>query len=138
MKINGIVETAISVGDIQASARFYEVLFGFERLVDDPRICALNVAQGHVLLIFLRGGSLDPVVLPDGRGVVPPHDSRGQQHFALGIDVADFDGWCERLQGKGVAIESIVHWPLGGRSIYFRDPDQHAVELITPGVWKNY
>jgi hypothetical protein len=42
------------------------------------------------------------------------------------------------LKEKSIAIESIVHWPLGGRSIYFRDPDDHAVELITPGVWNNY
>ena len=138
MKINGIVETAISVSDVKASARFYMDLFGLESMVEDARICALNIAPGHVLLIFLRGGSLDPVVLPDNCGIVPPHDSRGQQHFALGIDASDFDAWCDRIRAKGIAIESIVNWPLGGRSVYFRDPDQHAVELITPGVWKNY
>ncbi|HWQ03343.1 MAG TPA: glyoxalase, partial [Candidatus Nitrosotenuis sp.] len=27
---------------------------------------------------------------------------------------------------------------LGGRSIYFRDPDGHSLELVTPGVWPNY
>jgi catechol 2,3-dioxygenase-like lactoylglutathione lyase family enzyme len=136
MKITGVVETAISVADVQASRRFYQDLFGFESMLDDARICALNVTEGHVLLLFLRGGSLEPIVLPGG--IVPPHDSRGQQHFALGIDAADFDGWLGKLSGRGIAIESIVRWPLGGSSIYFRDPDSHAVELITPGVWKNY
>lgn len=136
MKITGVVETAISVTDVAASARFYQGLFGFETLIEDPRICALNVAPGHVFLIFLRGGSLQPIELPGG--VVPGHDSRGQQHFAFGIATQDFDGWCSKLQEKNIAIESIVNWPLGGRSIYFRDPDDHAVELITPGVWTNY
>ncbi len=136
--INGIVETAISVEDVGASARFYSKLFGFEIMVEDSRICALNVAPAHVLLIFLKGGSLAPLVLPDNRGTIPPHDTRGQQHFALAISHADFDPWCDRLRARGIAIESIVHWPEGGRSIYFRDPDQHCVELITPGAWKNY
>ncbi len=136
MRVTGIVETAISVANVSVSARFYEDLFGFEPMAEDARICALHVATGHVLLIFLQGGSLEPVALPGG--IVPPHDSRGQQHFAFGIPAEDFDGWCSRLQSKGIAIESIVNWPLGGRSVYFRDPDQHAVELMTPGVWKSY
>ena len=136
MKVTGIVETAISVANVSVSARFYEDLFGFEKMTEDSRICAMGVAPGHVFLIFLRGGSLQPVELPGG--IVPGHDSRGEQHFAFGIPTDEFDNWRERLQSKGIAIESIVNWPLGGRSIYFRDPDQHAVELLTPGVWKNY
>ena len=138
MKINGIVETAISVEDVQVSSRFYAELFGFERMVEDHRFCALDVAPGHVLLIFRKGETLEPLVLPDQRGTIPPHDARGQQHFALGIGAADFDRWCDKLRGRGLEIESIVNWPEGGKSVYFRDPDRHCVELITPGVWKNY
>jgi catechol 2,3-dioxygenase-like lactoylglutathione lyase family enzyme len=136
MKITGIIETAITVRDIETSARFYEDLFGFERMLDDPRICSMNVAPGHVLLIFKEGGSTDQVQTEGG--IIPGHDAHGQMHFALGIAAEDFDGWIGRLREKGIAIESIVKWPLGGRSVYFRDPDQHAVELATPGVWKNY
>src|SRR6266702_2021059 len=28
--------------------------------------------------------------------------------------------------------------PRGGSSIYFRDPDNHSVELATPGLWSIY
>jgi catechol 2,3-dioxygenase-like lactoylglutathione lyase family enzyme len=136
MKVTGVVETAISVADVAASARFYAELFGFDKLIEDSRICALAVAPGQVFLIFLRGGSTTP--LQTGGGMIPPHDSQGQQHFAFGIPAEDFDSWCSRLRARKIAIESIVTWPLGGRSIYFRDPDHHAVELLTPGVWKNY
>ncbi len=136
MKINGIVETSLPASDVDASTRFYEDLFGFEVMVRDPRICALNVAPGHVLLIFQLGGSSNSFMTPGG--MIPGHDASGTTHFAFSIASDDFDPWCERLREKGIEIESIVNWPLGGRSIYFRDPDQHAVELATPGVWKNY
>jgi hypothetical protein len=46
--------------------------------------------------------------------------------------------WKRRLDSEGVAIESIVIWPRGAQSIYFRDPDGHLVELITPGFWAIY
>ncbi|MDZ4820644.1 MAG: glyoxalase, partial [Planctomycetota bacterium] len=29
-------------------------------------------------------------------------------------------------------------WPQGARSIYFRDPDGHLLELLTPGFWSIY
>jgi hypothetical protein len=35
-------------------------------------------------------------------------------------------------------VESKVVWPLGGHSLYFRDPDNHVVELATPGIWSIY
>jgi hypothetical protein len=38
-----------------------------------------------------------------------------------------------RLAAEGVAVESVVGRPGGARSLYFRDPDQHLVELLSPG-----
>jgi catechol 2,3-dioxygenase-like lactoylglutathione lyase family enzyme len=31
-----------------------------------------------------------------------------------------------------------MNWARGGKSLYFRDPDGHLVELVTPGVWATY
>jgi catechol 2,3-dioxygenase-like lactoylglutathione lyase family enzyme len=42
------------------------------------------------------------------------------------------------LRTQGVAIESETHWARGGRSLYFRDPEGHLLELVTPGIWPNY
>ena len=39
---------------------------------------------------------------------------------------------------RGVAIEGRNDWERGGRSIYFRDPDGHLLELATPGLWSIY
>lgn len=46
--------------------------------------------------------------------------------------------WEKHLIAGGINIESKVNWPRGGQSIYFRDPDNHSVELATPGLWEVY
>jgi catechol 2,3-dioxygenase-like lactoylglutathione lyase family enzyme len=136
MTVTGVLEYGIYVDDVPRSAEFYRRTFGFERLEGDERFCALNVAGKHVFLIFKKGGTLLPMPLPGG--VLPPHDGSGQLHFAFSIPAADLADWEKRLAENNIAIESRVDWPRGGHSIYFRDPDGHLVELITPGCWAIY
>jgi catechol 2,3-dioxygenase-like lactoylglutathione lyase family enzyme len=58
--------------------------------------------------------------------------------LAFTIDGEDEEGWKLALAAQGVAIESRVEWPRGGFSLYFRDPDEHLLELVTPGCWAIY
>jgi catechol 2,3-dioxygenase-like lactoylglutathione lyase family enzyme len=58
--------------------------------------------------------------------------------LAFAVDTDELDAWEARLAAAGVAIESRIAWARGGRSIYFRDPEGHSVELATPGVWPTY
>ena len=60
------------------------------------------------------------------------------QPFAFAIDTGDVAAWETRLSELGIAIESRVTWERGGLSLYFRDPDNHLVELATPGIWPIY
>ncbi len=48
------------------------------------------------------------------------------------------EAWRRRLESEGVAVESVVTWPGGAKSLYFRDPDGNLAELITPGFWSIY
>jgi len=59
-------------------------------------------------------------------------------HFAFSVPADDLPAWERRLEENGIAIESRVTWPRGGRSVYFRDPDGHLGELVTPGCWAIY
>jgi len=136
MNVTGVLEYGVYVDDVPRSVEFYRRIFGFEQLQGDDRFCALSVAGRQVFLIFKKGGTLQPMPLPGG--VLPPHDGSGQLHFAFSIPEADLAAWEQRLGETGIAIESRVTWPRGGRSIYFRDPDGHLVELITPGCWAIY
>jgi len=135
-RLNGIIETAIHVRDLSASASFYQQVLGLELIERSERLCALGVAGRHLLLLFLEGGTNEPLETPGG--IIPPHNGSGALHFAFAIDRSELEAWVERLREKGVAIESRVDWELGGTSLYFRDPDGHAVELATPGTWPIY
>jgi catechol 2,3-dioxygenase-like lactoylglutathione lyase family enzyme len=136
LSLAGILETALYVEDLERSKQFYRTLFDLETLVEDERLCALRVAGRQVLLLFRKGGSLEPAVLPGG--TIPPHDGHGSLHMAFSIATSDWEGWLGRMRAQHVAVESIVSWPRGGRSLYFRDPDNHLIELGTPGVWSIY
>jgi catechol 2,3-dioxygenase-like lactoylglutathione lyase family enzyme len=127
MLVGGILETALYVADVKRSAAFYRRLFGFPTLLESERLIALDVSGRSVLLLFPEGGTKDPFPVPGGGGVIPPHGgTAGGYHFAFSIASED------------VAVESVVTWPGGAKSVYFRDPDDNLAELITAGFWKNY
>jgi catechol 2,3-dioxygenase-like lactoylglutathione lyase family enzyme len=79
---------------------------------------------------------VEPVLMPGG--LIPAHDSSGQSHFAFSISKGDFLAWEKHLTAMGIPIESKVDWPAGGKSLYFRDPDDNLVEVATPGIWEVY
>jgi catechol 2,3-dioxygenase-like lactoylglutathione lyase family enzyme len=134
--VTGVLETALYVADLERSKHFYRSVFQFEVLAEDDRFCALNVAGRQVLLLFREGATLQPAVLPGG--TIPAHHGSGNLHLALSISSAEWDSWQHYLRQANLPIESIVVWPRGGRSLYFRDPDQHLIELATPGTWSIY
>ena len=127
-EVSGIIETALYVEDMQRSVEFYERVCGFPTLFASPRITALRVAPGQVLLIAKKGASAEPSVMMFG---VPTHDAAGQQHVAFGVRPEQLGAWRETLQRHEISIESALSWPKGGQSLYFRDPDGHNIELKT-------
>jgi catechol 2,3-dioxygenase-like lactoylglutathione lyase family enzyme len=134
--LNGIIESSIYSDDMERAKRFYEDVMGLEPIFSDRRLTAYNVTGRNVLLVFQRGGSIKASTMPGG--TIPGHDGAGPLHFAFAIDADRLPFWEERLSAHGIAIEGRMDWPRGGKSIYFRDPDGHLVELATPGLWRMY
>ena len=134
--VQGMLEYGLYVEDLPRAVEFYQELFGFPRLFADSRMAALDVEGVQVLLLFRRGSSRKPVTTSGG--VLPGHDGQGTLHLAFAISGDEFVRWEGWLDHHGVEIESRVRWDRGGRSIYFRDPDGHLLELVTPGVWATY
>lgn len=136
--LNGVLETALYVEDMGRARRFFEGVMGLAPFTADHRFIAFDAGAGTVLLLFLRDETLETVVLPNDMGTIPPHDGQGRVHLAFAIAAHELAAWEEQLADHDIAIEGRTHWPRGGESVYFRDPDGHLLELATPGVWPTY
>jgi catechol 2,3-dioxygenase-like lactoylglutathione lyase family enzyme len=135
-KLNGVIESSLYVEDLERAVEFYQRLFAFAIIGRDARFCAFNVSNHHVLLLFKRGASDQSIPLPGGS--IPPHDGAGSLHVGFAVPADSLPEWEQALAANHVTIESRVKWPRGGASVYFRDPDRHLLELLTPGVWTIY
>ena len=129
----GLLETSLYARDLQRTAAFYRDLLGAETLVDSPRLVAFDIAHRSVLLVFQAGATEVDIV--DQRGRIPGHGGSGHVHFALSIGAHDLEEWRVRLAERKIPIAGEYHWPHGGVSVYFPDPDGALVELATPGLW---
>ncbi len=135
-RVSQILETSLYVQDPGRSRAFYERLFGFTAFFEDERMCALEVPGEQVLLLFRHGMTGTPAPGPGG-GTIPPHHGQGSLHLAFAIPFGELAAWEAHLGEHAIAVESKLHWPHGGTSLYFRDPDGHSLEVATPGLWPN-
>jgi catechol 2,3-dioxygenase-like lactoylglutathione lyase family enzyme len=135
-RIDGLLETALYVDDMARAVAFFRDLLGLPTMLDGERLTAFNAGRSGVLLVFARGKSVDDAV--SEHGVVPGHDGRGPLHMAFAIAEDSYEDWRAYLTAAGVTMRGEMHWPRGGRSLYFEDPDGHVLEFATPGVWPTY
>lgn len=129
-QVNGILETSLYVERPKTSVEFYRRVFGFEvidtdqqdGITDETRLCALRAGDRSVLLLFKRGATRDT-------------NATGAIHVAFGISRSELPAWEAWLAQQGITIELRKTWKYGGEALYFRDPDGHLLEVVTPGVW---
>jgi len=124
-----IFETVLYAEDLAAAEEFYTRVMGLElalRMTD--RGLSLR-CRDSVLLVF------DPRRTRVRDLEVPAHGCTGAGHAAFLVDPADLGAWRAWLKAADVPIETEVHWPQGGTSVYFRDPAGNSVELAPPTLW---
>ena len=138
--VTGIVEAALHVREVARSMAFYQDLFFFEPELNNDAIGVLRIPNRQALILFPRVENPQPVVNPviADEGTIPPHGASGRMHVAFSISPEQLEPWRARLAERGIPVEGTVRWKRGGTSLYFRDPDDHLVELITPGLWSFY
>ena len=135
-RVSGQLESSLYVGDLDASTAFYQRVFGFEVLLREDRMVGLAVPGGTVLLLFRRGGSVQPSAVPGG--TIPAHDGHGTLHLCFAVPVSALEDWERHLGALGILVESRVTQSFRGTSLYFRDPDGHSLEVAVPGLWAVY
>jgi lactoylglutathione lyase len=116
LPIKGLYEVAIRVKDLPRAESFYKDVLGLEEGIRDERRNWL----------FLRaGGEAGMVVLQEDKSDWPT------QHFAFTVDEADIGRAASILKAKGVTVsEPVYHEWMKAVSLYFDDPDGHALELL--------
>ncbi|MGB8663297.1 MAG: VOC family protein, partial [Serratia inhibens] len=124
------------VRDIERADAFYQQVLQLPAMVANERFRAYNVGEQSVLLLFIEGDSLKGAHYPEGD--IPPHDGNGPLHIGLAVAKEQLPHWERHLTAHNIKIEGRMSWEHGGESIYFRDPDGHLLELVTPGIWANY
>jgi catechol 2,3-dioxygenase-like lactoylglutathione lyase family enzyme len=129
-RVSGVYETVLYADDVGEAARFYRDVVGL-REIDPPGegAAAFRVPDGALLLLFAPELSAAP-----GR-FVPSHGARGAGHVAFKLADGDLDACAERLRSQGLEIEREITWPLGGRSLYVRDPAGNSVEFVEGEIW---
>jgi catechol 2,3-dioxygenase-like lactoylglutathione lyase family enzyme len=133
--IQGILETSLYTRDLDAAVAFYGGVLGLELIARAPERHIFYRCGNAVLLVFNPDHtSLEQTTVNGAR--IPLHGARGEGHVAFRVAEQQFDACREHLVRHGVAIESEVRWPHGGRSLYVRDPARNSVEFATPDLWE--
>ncbi|WP_207435633.1 VOC family protein [Sabulibacter ruber] len=128
MEFRKIKETCLYVQDLDRTTAFYTQVLGL------PVIG--QVAGRHV---FFRAGT--SVLLCFNSQVtreiknLPPHYGEGHLHLAFECEPEEYQPWKDKLTQAGISIEHEQSWPHERKSFYFRDPDQHLLEIVVPGIW---
>jgi len=129
MKVDDVLECCIYAPDVPAAADFYSRVLGLESFSVVPDRHAFFRCGGRVFLLF----NPEQTLRSDS---VPAHGAQGPGHVAFAVQEQELPKWREHLRSCGVAIETEIEWPNGGRSIYLRDPAGNSVELAPARIWK--
>ncbi len=119
-----INHVSVHANDLEESARFYEELFGMER-IPAPRF-------PEVTVVWLRLGDQQLHLFKR------PADAPAAHHF--GLDVEDFAAVYRRAKERGLLVVNaeggrpIRSHPAGWVQMYVRDPAGNLVEIDCPDV----
>ncbi|MFI5315496.1 MAG: VOC family protein [Myxococcota bacterium] len=113
LRVKGIQHLNLQVADLARARAFYSELLGFE----------VAFAKGDT--VWLDAGG-DLLGLSEGE---PP--ARSGEHFGFMVEEpAEVDRWAAQLRSHGVTPEKGPYDRSDGRSVYFRDPDGHLLEVF--------
>jgi len=121
MELEGIDHVAMGVRDVEQSAKWYIHILGFQRLHD---------GMWNGVPTFIGKGNTGIALFPANQ---EPNKSAQREirmlHLAFRADRKNFHAAQRELEKQGIEFEFQDHDI--SHSIYFRDPDGHALEITT-------
>ncbi|MEM1388248.1 MAG: VOC family protein [Pseudomonadota bacterium] len=131
--IDGVLEAALYVDDLDAAEAFYGGILGLERVLRVDGRHVFFRAGSTIVLCFIAEATRRPA--PAGALPVPHHGADGAGHVCFAVAAPALEGCRAHLAAQGIAIEADFAWPSGARSIYVRDPAGNSVEFAEPKLW---
>ena len=113
--------TIVWCSDKQRSADFLTEILGLAPARPFLHFLVVDLANGVSLDFFEKEGAVSP------------------QHYAFLVNDEEFDAAAERIRARELEFwadparsqPSAINRHFGGRGVYFADPDNHLLELIT-------
>ncbi len=131
MRAGAILETVLYAEDLAAARHFYETVLGLEFYWEvAPRFVFFR-NRDQMLLIF----NPKLTALQSAGDGPPPHGATGAGHICFRATAEEIEQWQARFTSHGIATESLMDWPDGGRSLYIRDPAGNSVEFAESRIW---
>lgn len=119
--VEGIDHVAMSVRDVEQSARWYIDVLGFKRLHD---------GMWNGVPVFIGKGTTALALFPVRSGSTSSEPAEIRMlHLAMRANRKNFVAAQEELKQRGIEFEFQDHEV--AHSIYFHDPDGHALEITT-------
>ena len=122
-KIESLDHVALSVRDLERSARWYADVLGFTRQYE---------GMWDGVPIFIGNGDAAIALFPASEEIgSTSHDRAAVRtlHFAFRADRENFQRAQDELNKRAMAFDFQNHEI--SHSIYFRDPDGHEIEITT-------
>jgi catechol 2,3-dioxygenase-like lactoylglutathione lyase family enzyme len=128
MKILQIKETILYCQDLEKTREFYSTV------LDLP---VITFVEGqHVF--FRSGNNVLLCFNPEASKIKttpPPHYATGPQHIAFEVKANEYKDWKDRIRSHDLEIIDEITWKNDLLSFYFKDPDDHVLEILQEGVW---
>ncbi|GIM44979.1 glyoxalase [Collibacillus ludicampi] len=127
MKLAKIDHVSVSVADIEKARDFYGRILGLTQIPrPDFSFEGIWYKLGDVMIHVIKTAR-------DSKHVDRADISAQDAHLAFYVEsIEEFENIIKKIEEEGLPWYELDHSPSGLRQLFFKDPDGHMIEIVTP------